>query len=139
MPESFQQRFVVQWGDLDTNGHMRNVAYLEYATQTRFAYLTANGIFPEQVKHLRSGPVVLREELSYVAELFVWQEISVSLSVTEIGPDHSHFRLLDEIRKANNELAAQVRVEGAWMNLARRRLAPPLEELRLLFERLLAS
>ena len=41
---TYDSTFQVRWADLDPNFHLKNTAYSEYATQTRFAFLDDNGV-----------------------------------------------------------------------------------------------
>ncbi|MCP4204821.1 MAG: acyl-CoA thioesterase [bacterium] len=59
----FAQTFHVRWADLDPNRHMRNTAYLDYATEVRFAYLAENGFPQARFAEDNFGPVIFREEI----------------------------------------------------------------------------
>ena len=39
--------FQVTWADLDSNAHLKNSRYLDYAAQARFLYLAAAGFTPQ--------------------------------------------------------------------------------------------
>jgi acyl-CoA thioesterase FadM len=66
MADPFEVAIHARWPDMDQAGHMRTVAYLEVAEDSRMQYFArySMGSF---VKH-RIGPVVSRDELQYRAE-----------------------------------------------------------------------
>ena len=47
-----------------------------------------------------------------------------------MAPDGSRFRLVNEILKGDGRLAARIRSEGGWMDLATRKLIAPPDDLR---------
>jgi acyl-CoA thioesterase FadM len=66
---AFECQFEVRWADLDGNRHVRNTAFGEYATHTRFRLLAAHGFDQAQLEGLRFGPVMMREEIRYRREV----------------------------------------------------------------------
>jgi acyl-CoA thioesterase FadM len=62
---AFECRFEVRWSDLDGNRHVRNTAFSEYATHTRFRLLAAHGFDQARLQALRFGPVMMREAIRY--------------------------------------------------------------------------
>jgi len=69
---------------------------------------------------------VRRDEAEYYREIGLHEPITVTLSIAGMAPDGSRFRLVNEILKEGGQVAARVRSEGGWMDLAARKLiAPP--------------
>ena len=91
------QRFVIQWRDLDANGHMRNTAYLDYATQARFAFFATHGFPLSEFRQLSLGPITLRDEITYVREVHMLETIESRLHATNWSDDGSRFRLVNDI------------------------------------------
>ena len=81
------QRFVIQWRDLDANGHMRNTAYLEYATQARFAFFATHGFPLSAFRQLSLGPITLRDEITYVREVHMLETIESRLHAANWSDD----------------------------------------------------
>jgi acyl-CoA thioester hydrolase len=126
------QRFVIQWRDLDANGHMRNTAYLEYATQSRFAWFAANGFTLDDFQRIAIGPITLRDEITYVREVRMLETITSTLHASSWSEDGSRFRLVNDIANAGGDRVARVVADLAWMDMnARRICAPPAELFRL--------
>ena len=40
----FEKRFQVGWRDVDPNGHVANMVYLEYAVDTRIAFFASEAV-----------------------------------------------------------------------------------------------
>jgi len=126
---AFEKSFEVNWASLDSIGHMANTAYLDVCVDCRFAYFESQGFPPAEFFRNRVGPVVRRDEVEYFRELRMLQRFTVSLSLAGVSPDASRFRLRNEIRREDGEVAARVTSQGGWLDLDKRRLVVPPEAL----------
>lgn len=125
----FSKQFVVRWSECDANGHLRNTAYSEYGIETRMAYLAENGFpYAKFVEHA-IGPVIQREEIDYLSELHLGDTVEVDLRGLGQSPDGTRFRLSHDFTRQGRKVARIV-IAGGWMDLRRRRLAPPPDGLR---------
>ncbi len=132
--DRFTRTFTIRWADCDANGHLRNTCYSEYAIEVRMAALTAGGFgFPE-MKAANLGPVLLREEVDYLRECHMGETLTVTVSLLGLSPDGARWRFGHEVLKASGKVAARLVVSGAWMDLAARKLAPPPDQLRAIFD-----
>jgi acyl-CoA thioester hydrolase len=127
--ERYEKTFSVRWADCDANGHMRNTAYSEYATEVRMAYLTENGFGYERFLETKVGPVIVREEIDYLRELRMGARITVSFTSLGQSPDGGRFKVQHEIVREDGKLSARVTLDGGWLDLRTRRLAPPPQAL----------
>jgi acyl-CoA thioester hydrolase len=123
--DRYEKTFTVRWADCDANGHMRNTAYSEYGTEVRMAYLTEGGFGFDRFLETKIGPVILREEVDYLRELRMGARFVVSFTSLGQSPDGARFRLQHEIVREDGKLAARVIVDGGWLDLHTRKLAPP--------------
>lgn len=128
MPAPYIQRFRVRYSDLDTNGHVANTSYLKYSTDTRVGYLLTNGVTAEMMRESGFGPVVFREEITYLSELHAPEEIEVHYWFKSLHRDGIRFESCTEIRRPGGELSARVDIQGGWMSLSKRRLEKPPEQ-----------
>jgi acyl-CoA thioester hydrolase len=131
--ERYAKTFSVRWADCDVNGHLRNTAYSEYATDVRIAFLAERGFGFEEFRAAGFGPVILREEIDYLRELRMNEAVEVDFEHLGLSADGSRFRLQHAFTKANGKLAARIVLEGGWMDMRTRRLAPPPEALARAF------
>ena len=118
---------------MDANAHMANFAYLNKCVDARMGFFKEHGFPVAEFAKRRIGPVVRRDELEYHREIGLLEPITVTLELAGMAPDGSRFRLVNEIRKSDGKLAARIRSEGGWMDLAARKLiAPPADLLDVL-------
>jgi len=121
--------FEVRWGDIDGNRHVRNTAFSEYATHTRFRLLAAHGFDAARLEALRFGPVMMREETRYRRELHLGDCVTVTVRCSGISPDASHWRVHQEVRRDDGKDAALLTIQGGWIHLDTRKLIVPPAEL----------
>ena len=127
--DRYAKTFTVRWADCDANGHMRNTAYSEYAVDVRIAFLDEHGFGFEQFRETGFGPVLLREEIDYLRELKLNEAVEVDYRQLGATEDGSRFRLEHTFTRADGKMAARLVVDGGWMDMRTRRLAPPPEAL----------
>ncbi|MGH8129513.1 MAG: thioesterase family protein [Steroidobacteraceae bacterium] len=121
------------WADMDANAHMANVAYLSKCVDARMSFFKQNGFPITEFAKRRLGPVVRRDELEYFREVALLDPITVTLALGGMALDGSRFRLVNEILTADGKLAARIKSEGGWLDLAARKLiAPPADLLAVL-------
>jgi len=126
--------FTLRWSDADANGHVRHTVYSELGVEARMAFLRAGGFGWNEIEAAGIGPVLLREELEYLRELTIDEQVRVDLRVAGASPDGGRWRIRHQISKANGELAARVTVTGGWIDLHARRLTHPPAALKALFD-----
>ena len=126
---AFACPFEVRWADLDGNRHVRNTAFSEYATHTRFRLLAAHGFTAERLEALRFGPVMMREETRYRRELHLGDQVTVTVRCAGLSADASHWRVWQEVLRADGKEAAVLAITGGWIHLDERRLMVPPAEL----------
>jgi acyl-CoA thioester hydrolase len=127
--EDFTRRFQVRWADLDMNRHMRNTAYSEYAIDVRIAFLEAHGFPMAEFARRGLGPVIQREEATYSREIRPGDSFGIDYRVAGLAPDGSRWRVEHRVVRGDGKIAAVIRVEGVWLDLAARRPVPPPPEL----------
>ena len=127
MPHS--QEYIVRWAELDPNGHMRHSAYADFAADQRVQWLAALGYDQRRFAELRLGPILFREETVFKRELHSGEKIRVEGAMTKTTPDGGRWTIEHTIYKQSGEVAATVTVDGAWLDLDRRKLTLPPAEL----------
>ncbi len=122
----FTHTATVRWSDCDANGHAANTAYSEYSVDTRLAFLAAGGWTYDDFVQARFGPIISREEIDYLKELRLGDQVAVDFTIIGGSPDEARFKFHHEfVRVRDGKLCARMVVVGGWMNLETRRLAPP--------------
>ncbi len=147
--EEYVLSFPVQWADLDPNGHLRHSAYNDdYATHVRFSYLQECGFGPDQFAKVGIGPVILREETRFLAEIRMGATIRIDFQLRSASADFRRFSLFHGVfgeTSVSREIsvtqepgnpAATVIVDGGWLDLTTRKLVAPPSELAQTMRRL---
>ena len=132
----FEKSFHVGWAHLDSNGHMANVAFLDVAVDVRFMYFASHGFPPSEWAKLKLGPVVKRDEVDYHRELRMLQPFTVNILCAGLSDDCSRFRIRNEVRREDGELAARITSTGGILDLAARKLVAPPAALAAAFRAL---
>jgi acyl-CoA thioester hydrolase len=127
------QTYTVRWAELDPNGHMRHSAYADFAADQRVHWLDSLGFDVKKFAELRLGPILFREETKYLKELHGGEQIKVEGRVTGGTPDGARWTIEHTIYNAGGRVAATVTVDGAWLDLDRRKLTVPPAELAQAF------
>lgn len=122
---------------MDPNRHMRHSVYNDYAAQTRVGMFTDFDLSITEIGRLGFGPVLFREETKFLREINLLEIITVTCALTTMRRDGSRWGFLHEIFKegADGIKAAQIAVDGAWLNLNKRKLGTPTPELQEVMNR----
>lgn len=133
--DPFTTRIVVRGYELDTQGHLNQAVYLQYAEHARWECLRAAGVAQDALLATGVGPVALETTIRYLRELRGGDEVDVSCAfVYEDG--HKTFRIVQHVTKADGTPAAEITAVGGLLDLASRRLvADPRGHLRTLATR----
>ncbi|HVR95150.1 MAG TPA: thioesterase family protein [Thermoanaerobaculia bacterium] len=126
----FTKTFYVRWADLDSNGHMKNTAYLDVCVDARMMFFAENGFSMRDFEEIRIGPVVMRDEVEYFREMRLLDEYTIDLALAAMSEDASRFRLRNRFFRQDGRMAAAVHSTGGWLDLQERRLIRPPERLR---------
>ena len=136
-PADFERTYTVLWGDIDANRHMRNTAYSDYASHTRFAFLDEHGFSLDRLAELGVGPVLFKETTEYFRELRLHDRLLIDLRLAAWAPDGSRWRVAHELFRLGPDgertRAAAIAMEGAWFDLRTHKLTLPPAELVAVF------
>ena len=116
----------IRWSDLDPNFHLRHSVYYDYGAYCRICFLDDHGVTAAVLNQHSVGPVLFREECIFKREIKFGDIITISLKIRSVSPDFRKFTMVHEIFKSDEELAAIIIIDGAWMHTQQRRIiAPP--------------
>ncbi len=112
----------VLWSQIDANRHLRHSAYADFCAQARSNMLNTLGLSLDQFAKQKIGPILFREELIYKREIQLDEYIKVEILLTKLNLKNARFSFQHIIYKENGDKAAEVNVDGAWLNLVERKL-----------------
>ncbi|WP_369218518.1 acyl-CoA thioesterase [Streptomyces flavofungini] len=129
--EPFSVRVDVRGYETDTQGHLNQAVYLQYAEHARWSLLRAAGIAQADLLDKGVGPVALENTVRYHRELRAGDETTVSC--TFVWGDGKTFRIEQTVTKTDGTVAATFSSVGGLMDLKERRLvADPREYFQAL-------
>jgi acyl-CoA thioester hydrolase len=125
----------VRWSDLDPNFHMLHSKYYDLGAFVRMCYFIENNITPESLQAHRIGPILLREECVFRKEIKFGDKVEIDFHLIKAKANFSRWSIVHQITR-NGELAATLQVDGAWIDMDKRKMAIPPNEYTLVFEKM---
>jgi acyl-CoA thioester hydrolase len=123
----------VMWSMVDANMHLRHSAYADFAAQARLELLDQLGFTASKFKEYQIGPILFREELIYLKEVPPNDDITMTCRLSKWNETKSFWSFTQELFRSDGVKAAIIHVDGAWLDLTKRKLAGLPEGLTQLF------
>ena len=123
----------IRWADIDANRHLRHSVYYDFAAAARMQFLHLQGLTSAKLEAFQIGPVLFREEAIFRREIKLEDQITLDIFLIKASEDFGRWGLRHHFTKAEGTLATILNVEGAWIDLAKRKLAVPNEEVQKIF------
>ncbi|MFT4576178.1 MAG: acyl-CoA thioester hydrolase [Polaribacter sp.] len=133
---TFQETFKTRWSDFDANRHLRHTAYNDYAAEVRLRYFKQQGFTMSNFAADNLGPILFKEETSFFKEILMGADITINLKLKAVSGKTERWKLLHHFFNEKGELAAEIMVYGAWIDLEKRKLAIPSPKFNNLFSSL---
>jgi acyl-CoA thioester hydrolase len=133
MMQSFQRALQVRWSDLDPNFHIRHSVYYDWGAFVRVEFLNEYGLTAKVMQELQFGPILFREECIFRREIRSGDAIRIDLQIMKSKKDFSRWTIRHSIIKDEDTLCAVLTVDGAWMDVVKRKLASPPEKVHEVF------
>jgi acyl-CoA thioester hydrolase len=123
----------IRWADIDQNRHLRHSVYYDYGAMMRMHVLQSNGLTTQKLEELKVGPILFREEAIFKREIKLEDHITITVELLKSTENYARWSLRHHFLKADNSLAAIVTIDGAWMDLEKRKLTVPDDFVRQVF------
>lgn len=133
---SFKITFKTRWSDFDANKHMRHTAYNDYAAEVRVRYFKQQGFTIQDFAKDNLGPILFNENTSFYKEIHMGEDITINLSLQAVSSKSERWKLQHQVYNESGNLAAEINIYGAWIDLEKRKLATPSETFHQLFSSL---
>ncbi|MFJ8629607.1 acyl-CoA thioesterase [Streptomyces sp. NPDC093568] len=127
MSEPFSVRVTVRGYETDTQGHVNQSVYINYAEHARWTLLRTAGISQTGLIGKGVGPVALETTIRYKRELVAGDEIDVTCAFEWSGG--KTFRIQQFVRKADGTVAAELTAVGGLLDLEKRKLVEHPDEI----------
>lgn len=119
----------VMWSQIDANMHLRHSAYADFAAQARLELLEKMNFGADMLAKLRIGPILFREELIYIREVRPNDTIRVSCELSKCRTDGARWSFVQKIFRSDGIQAALINVDGAWIDVQKRKLTALPEDI----------
>lgn len=96
-------------------------------------YLNSHGLTTEKMEELQVGPILFREEAQFRREITLEDKITVDVELCSAREDFYRWSLRHTIHKEDGIVAAIINMDGAWLDLTKRKLAQPPEFVKDIF------
>ncbi|MFC9880393.1 thioesterase [Streptomyces sp. SID8375] len=116
----FAVGITVRGYETDTQGHLNQSVYLQYAEHARWSLLQASGIRQSTMVDRRVGPVTVETTIRYLRELRAGDEVEVSCAF--VWGEGKTFRIEQTVRKTDGTVAAEVSAVCGLLDLTERKL-----------------
>jgi acyl-CoA thioester hydrolase len=123
----------IRWADIDSNNHLRHSVYYDYGVMVRMSFLKEQGITSAYMKLHNLGPVLFREEAIFKREILFEDIVHVHVEALTATPDFARWSLRHRFLKEDGTLAANLTIDGAWIDLEKRKLCVPTSEIQNAF------
>lgn len=125
----------IRWADIDANRHLRHSVYYDYGAAMRMQVLTERGLSVKKLEEFMMGPVLFREEAIFRREIMFEDQLSLTIELVKATEDFGRWSLRHHFLKGDDTLAAILNIDGAWIDLNKRRLAPANDFIKEVFEK----
>ncbi len=125
----FSVNFKTRWSDFDPNNHMRHSAYNDYAAEARVRFFAEHGLSLGDFNKANVGPILFNENTSFFREVSMGEDIKVDLTLKGLSDNGKKFKFLHRIYRPDGEIAAEIEIYGAWLDLVKRKVTIPPQNI----------
>jgi acyl-CoA thioester hydrolase len=125
----FSRIIQLRWSDLDPNFHIRHSVYYDWGAFVRVEFLNGQGLTSQVMQELKFGPILFREECVFRKEIRSGDVIKMSLQLARSKQDFSRWTIRHQITKDDGTLCSVLTVDGAWIDVVKRKLASPPDQI----------
>ena len=132
--QRFSTKVEIRWADLDPNFHVLHSKYFDFGAYCRMCFLTEHGITVPLMQEHHIGPIIFREECLFKKEINFGDEVTITLKLHRLSEDYRKWTMAHELLLSNDTLAAEITVDGAWMDTKIRKVVSPPEAFKKGFD-----
>lgn len=133
---SFHQPIQLRWADIDANRHLRHSVYYDFGASVRMRILTELGLSASKLESIKIGPILFREEMVFKREILLDDYITIETELVKATEDYSRWSFRHRYLKNGETVAAILTVDGAWIDLEKRKLIIPEEWIAEIFHKI---
>lgn len=123
----------VRWSDIDQNRHLRHSVYYDYGATVRTSCFSQHGLTSLKFEELHMGPILFREEAIFKREIKFEDQVTVDMELTKATRDFARWSIRHHFYKADGTLSTILNMDGAWIDIGKRKLTVPDEFIQNIF------
>jgi acyl-CoA thioester hydrolase len=131
--EKYSLPIQIRWADIDQNRHLLHSVYYDYGAMVRITFLSGMGLSAEKMEELKIGPIIFREEAIFRREINLEDEIEIDMELVKATSDFARWTIRHTITKKDGTVAAILNLDGAWIDIQKRKLTSPGEFIQKIF------
>jgi acyl-CoA thioester hydrolase len=132
----FSRIIQLRWSDLDPNFHIRHSVYYDWGAFIRVEFLNEQALTSHSMQELKFGPILFREECVFRKEIRSGDVIKMNLQLARSKQDFSRWTIQHQITKDDGTLCSVLTVDGAWIDVVKRKLASPPDKVLDVFAKM---
>jgi len=125
----YSKTYEIRWSDIDANGHVNYAAYIDAAGDLRYRFFTEHNFPPEKFQQLGVGPIYTAIHAQFFREVCMGETVTIAYALSGLSPQGGRWKVHHDVLKSNGKKAVSLDIEGAILDLARRKSALPTPEL----------
>jgi acyl-CoA thioester hydrolase len=118
---------------MDQNRHLRHSAYYDFGAAVRIRLLQELGMGTTKMEQLQLGPMLFREEALFKREIKLEDKLTVDVELVKATADFIKWSMRHHFTQEDGTVAAIIQVDGAWVDLTKRKLAAPNDFISSIF------
>lgn len=135
-PSDYKIPIQIRWADIDANNHLLHSVYYDYGAMIRIRIMTDLGLSMKRLEELRCGPIIFREEAQFKREVLFHDNITIDIKMLRARQDFARWSLQHQIVKNQAELCTIITLDGAFIDLDKRKIIIPPAEVCNVFEKI---
>jgi acyl-CoA thioester hydrolase len=124
----------IRWADIDANRHLRHSVYYDYGASMRMKALSDRGLTIKKFEEFGIGPILFREEAIFKKEIVFEDRLRITIELVKATEDYGRWSLRHNFIKDEDTVAAILNIDGAFIDLQKRKLAPANDFIKEVFE-----
>lgn len=129
MKNTYFQKTIVRWSDLDANRHLANASYMNFTSFARIAFLRDFDVSMNKLAEYQIGPAILHEQFSFFKEAMEGEEIYISVEIGGMSEDGMIYLFIHNIYNQDGTHLCHSELTGVWFSMIKRKMMPPPEEM----------
>jgi acyl-CoA thioester hydrolase len=134
--QKFSIPIQIRWADIDQNRHLRHSVYYDYGAMARVEFLNNHGLTSAKFEEFHMGPILFREEAIFKREIKFGDSVTVDVEMVKSTDDYARWSMRHNFIKQDGTLATVINIDGAWIDIVKRKLTVPNTFIRAIFDNL---